>query len=92
MNEDSVTSELVDAENDDSVHIPTDSPAAAKRPRRNTKRCKLVESGSSRQASDSDVLFGQFVAAELRTIADPTKKLYTKMLIHNIISTAKSDH
>ena len=82
----SVKSEEVDAEEQVSL------PAAAKRRRRNTRRLKRLESDCSRPAADSDTLFGQFVAAELRAITDPTKNLYTKLLIYNIINTAMKEH
>ena len=94
VNEDSVKSELVDTEDQDAQSNLTISSAATIRSKRTTKRLKRLESDSNQPASanDSDTLFGQFVAAELHAIIDPAKKLYTKLLIHNIINTAISEH
>jgi len=92
VNEDAVKRELVDAEEQDSLPTRAVSPFVAIRPKRKTRKPKRYESDSGQPAADSDALFGQFVAAELCAITDPTKKLYTKLLIHNIINTAMSEH
>ena len=83
--------DLVDTEDQDTLPTRAVSSAAAKR---TAKRLKHLESDSNRPASatDSDTLFGRFVAAELHAITDPAKKLYTKLLIRNVMSTAISEH
>ena len=94
VNEDSVKSELVHTKDKDAHPSHTYSSAAAIQSKRTTKRLKHLQSDSNQpaNANDSDTLFGQFVAAELHAIIDPAKKLYTKLLIHNIINTAISEH
>ena len=84
-------SELFDDNEQDPLHNHVVSPPVAEQSERATKRLKRVEPDSNRSDLDSDVLFGQFVAAELRTITDPIKKRYTKLQIHNIINTALSE-
>ena len=92
VNEECVQLDLVvDDEQQDSLCNHTISPAVAKQPKCTVKRLKHDASDSSGSDLDSDVLFGQFIAAELHAITDPMKKRYTKLQIHNIINTALSE-
>jgi len=93
VDEEYVESELVYSDEQESLHNHTVSPAVAKCPKLTTNSLRRVESDSNSSASDldSDVLFGQFVAAELRAISDPIKKSHTKLQIHTIINRALSE-
>jgi len=76
-------------DDEDQYSLPTLAVSAAAA-EQSSKRQRCLECDCGRLANDSDVLFGQFVAAELREITDPAKKLYTKLLIHNVINTSMS--